>query len=745
MTQQHPETRLVAPEAQLATWLLLIGAAALALRLWIARVLPITGDEAYFYWWGVFPDWGYYDHPPLVGWLIALMRWLIGDSLLAIRMPVLWLPLLWGAILWWGLAAFDKARASWAVLFFWLAPLNWLNVLITTDTPLVFWSALSVALLLRAESRPALDGKALAQHGLAGLFIGCAFLSKYFAVVLGLSYLVYFAAFRRERWPGLLLLVICSLPGPLINLAWNMEHGWSNIMFNAINRNETEVVAWYKPLLYLGMMLYLATPACAWLAWRHRSALAATARAQRLLACVAIVPLAFFMLLSVKKVIGLHWVLSFYPFLFALLALALPRDRLRPCAIGLAWFTALHVLAVIGIGISSPDDWKNSRRAGARAGRRTDGQRLHAGFDLRLPDAPVHAGVRARQLPCAPGRPAGRFFALPGQDHPCDPWLPARTGRLQALLRRGSACQLQAGRRCVPRRTRPQLQLPGLQGRRTGRHPPALLQHPGLAAHDRLPVLRALVRRTALPALRTMAPVDPPGVSAAAAASAGGLVLAAFDFDGTLTRGDSLLPFLRLALGWPRLLCTLLLCAPWLIAYALGIMGNQRAKARLLRVSLRGRGVAELERLAGQFTKQRLSKAWRVDALARLRQHQQAGHRCVIVSASPDIYLRSVARELGVAHLICTEMQAQNGALTGEMNTPNCHGEQKAIRLQAWITSQGAANAAGPAALPATLYAYGDSSGDAAMLRLANYAFLRGRPLAGQPATHPSGASHEDH
>jgi 4-amino-4-deoxy-L-arabinose transferase-like glycosyltransferase len=361
MTAPYPAARPVAQDAPLVAWLLLAAAASLALRLWIARVLPITGDEAYFYWWGVFPDWGYYDHPPMVGWLIAAMRWLTGDDLLSIRMPVVLLPLFWGAILWWGLAAFDRARATWALLFFWLAPLNWLNVLITTDTPLVFWSALSVAALMRAEARTEFDGKAKTLYGLAGLFIGCAFLSKYFAVVLGLSCLVYFAAFRRERWPGLLLLVSCSLPGPLINLAWNMEHGWSNIMFNAINRNATEVVAWHKPLVYLGMMLYLATPACAWLAWRHRSSLAATARANLLLACVVIVPFAFFLLLSVKKVIGLHWVLLFYPFLFALLALALPRDKLRPCAIGLAWFAALHVLAVIGIGLSSPEDWKNNR------------------------------------------------------------------------------------------------------------------------------------------------------------------------------------------------------------------------------------------------------------------------------------------------------------------------------------------------------------------------------------------------
>ncbi len=354
--QRHAPASLNLP-----AWLLLVAAASLALRLWIAGTLPITGDEAYFYWWGVFPAWGYYDHPPMVGWLIGAMRYLLGDSLLSIRLPIVLLPLLLGAILWWGLSALDRGRAAWAVLLFWLAPINWLNALITTDTPLIFWSALSVAALLRAQARPTLDGRAMALHGLAGLFIGCAFLSKYFAVVLGLAYLVYFALFRRERWLGLLVLVACSMPGALVNLAWNMEHGWSNIMFNAINRNAADSLAWHQPALYLGMMVYLATPACAWLAWRHRAALFAAARAHRLLACVAIVPLLFFLLLSVKKVIGLHWVLSFYPFMFALLALALPHNKLRGCAIGMAWFALLHALAVIGIGLSSPEDWKESR------------------------------------------------------------------------------------------------------------------------------------------------------------------------------------------------------------------------------------------------------------------------------------------------------------------------------------------------------------------------------------------------
>ena len=49
---------------------LLIGLS-LAIKLIMAHVLPITGDEAYFILWGKHPDYGFYDHPPMVGWWLT--------------------------------------------------------------------------------------------------------------------------------------------------------------------------------------------------------------------------------------------------------------------------------------------------------------------------------------------------------------------------------------------------------------------------------------------------------------------------------------------------------------------------------------------------------------------------------------------------------------------------------------------------------------------------------------------------
>jgi 4-amino-4-deoxy-L-arabinose transferase-like glycosyltransferase len=343
-----------------ARWLLVAGLGSLLLRLYIANTFPITGDEAFFYWWGVYPEGGYYDHPPRVGWLIAAMRWALGDSMGSIRLPVVLLPLGMGAALWWALAGVDKQRAAWAVLFFWLAPLNWLNTLITTDTPLIFWSVLSAATLMRAEQR---ERPAYGLYALSGVFIGCAFLSKYFAVVLGLTYCGYFLIYRRDRLAGFALLVACSLPFALINIGYNASHGWPNIMFNLYNRNEGAVFEWRKPLMYVGMMAYLITPAALWLVVRHRQAMVrmgSAASTHRLLACLVVVPLLFFALLSGKKVIGLHWVLSFYPFGFALLAFALPLEKLKTAALGLAVFAGLHVAVVGALYMTSLDTWRTT-------------------------------------------------------------------------------------------------------------------------------------------------------------------------------------------------------------------------------------------------------------------------------------------------------------------------------------------------------------------------------------------------
>jgi phosphatidylglycerophosphatase C len=200
-------------------------------------------------------------------------------------------------------------------------------------------------------------------------------------------------------------------------------------------------------------------------------------------------------------------------------------------------------------------------------------------------------------------------------------------------------------------------------------------------------------------------------------------VVAAFDFDGTLTWRDTLLPFLRRLLGLPTLLWVLFICSPWLAGYALRLVSNHRAKAVLLKAALADRPVAEVERCARAFVQNDLPQQWRPWGLQQLVQHQQAGHRCVLVTASTSLYMHLVGASLGVDAVLCTEMEVVDGRYTGRLATANCHGEEKVRRLQAWLAAE--YGTAQP-----VLHAYGDTKGDLPMLQLAQQAWYREKPWA---------------
>jgi phosphatidylglycerophosphatase C len=203
-------------------------------------------------------------------------------------------------------------------------------------------------------------------------------------------------------------------------------------------------------------------------------------------------------------------------------------------------------------------------------------------------------------------------------------------------------------------------------------------------------------------------------------------VLAVFDFDGTLTWRDTLVPFLLFSLGPLGFLRVMFMSLPWLLAYALKLMGNQRSKAQLLKFAFAHVPCAELDRKAITYVEHSLANQWQPWTLAALHRHQQAGHCCLIVSASPDIFINTAARKLGMDAVICTEMRRVDGLYTGDMATPNCHGEEKVRRLRAWL----AINM--PRTAQPEIHIYGDSQGDIPMLRLAHFAWYRGKPWKDQ-------------
>ncbi len=328
------------------------------IKLGLAAVLPLSGDEAYFIVWARHLDFGYYDHPPMVAWILAPLLPLV-HAAWWVRLPALLFSSAVGVLVYRLLRPWGVERAAWTATLFLLWPFDWMNVLITTDTPLilfVFLSGWSMVHAVRSDSRRA--------YALAGFWLGCAFLSKYFAVVYGLGLFGWFAftADGRRRWRGALWLALCALPEVVVNVYWNMTHCWDNILFNLYNRNAGSTFSLHNTGLYLVTVLYLATPPVLWAWWRdRRDVVPGAVTENRLYAFLFWVPTAFFLLLSLGKTIGLHWVLAFYPFLFLMIGLRTSGPRLRGLVRFMLGLAVVHAL-VLSVIVTAPAAWWQSTR-----------------------------------------------------------------------------------------------------------------------------------------------------------------------------------------------------------------------------------------------------------------------------------------------------------------------------------------------------------------------------------------------
>ena len=329
-------------------------------RGWLSWALPFTGDEAYFYFWGKNPDWGFYDHPPMVGWWLGALA-AISEHPAVLRLPALLVPV--------GIALATRALlARWgptvsygAATLVALSPLNAVNVAITTDVPLMAFAFLAMVAYLRALR----TGRGT-DYLLAGLMLGGALMSKYFAGLLALAIGGHRLASRAPgRWRGFALLVAGSLPAAAVQIAWNAEHCWPNLMFNLINRHDADAgPSWRTPLLYAASLAYLLGVPVLWgllrgLGQRDASGGAPGRERDAALVWMTALPYGLFAALSVVKTVGLHWLASFVApatWLFALQAGAagpqLAARRLRIAvrlafAVALVHWVAIAVLAAL--------------------------------------------------------------------------------------------------------------------------------------------------------------------------------------------------------------------------------------------------------------------------------------------------------------------------------------------------------------------------------------------------------------
>ena len=333
-------------------------AATLLLKLVLAAGFPFTGDEAFFYQWGVYPAWGYSDHPPMVGWLLALLH-TVGDTPLILRSVTLLVTSVIALLLVDTLRHLlrpTRTAVAWlAGAVYLVLPWSWMFVLVTTDTPLILFMALSAWAYLRGN---AADHSARGWYALAGVFVGLAFLSKYFAVLLGMAYAVHILGWRRSRWWALPLMVLLALPAIAVNLVFNAHHGWPNLMFNVFNRNEGAHWNARTPAVYAAMTAYLLTPWLLWQGIKGRWADSLSPATRSAAGVLWLFPVLLFALVSLQRTVGLHWLLGFVPLFMVWVGLRLGSYALHTSYKATLVLSLPHLLLVAALAWAPLPLWQ---------------------------------------------------------------------------------------------------------------------------------------------------------------------------------------------------------------------------------------------------------------------------------------------------------------------------------------------------------------------------------------------------
>jgi phosphatidylglycerophosphatase C len=195
--------------------------------------------------------------------------------------------------------------------------------------------------------------------------------------------------------------------------------------------------------------------------------------------------------------------------------------------------------------------------------------------------------------------------------------------------------------------------------------------------------------------------------------------VAAFDFDGTLVRGDSLPKFLVQLLGRRRFARILACSGPSMLGGYCG-SGRDGSKSALLMRALGGVAADHAEGTGEAFAHFLVDQI-RPEMRRCLAWHHSQDHQRILVSAALAIYLEPFGRLIGLDHVIATRLEVgEDGRLTGCIEGCNVRSAQKALRLAEMLGSE-----------PVEMWAYGDSSGDREMLAMADHpVWARSRRLA---------------
>ena len=325
-------------------------------RLGWAACLETGQDEAYHFLYTVYPDWSYFDHPPMLMYVARLGIAVCGGWLhpLSLRIGFVllfsgstWIMFRWTARFYGELAGFHAALALNLSAYYTAAA----GAFVLPDGPLLFFSLLTMWSL--SEALVQSPGR-IAPWIVVGLACAGAMLSKYHAVFLPLGTLVYVAVTPSARWnlrtPGPYLAAAIGFLGLIPVLIWNVQHDWASFAFQS-----ARAVGWkFHPgglaTMLFGPMGFLFP----WIWYSFAvvlvtrvSAFRDSSGVDRLVMSLALLPLGLFTAVSCFRPILPHWPLFGFLPLFPLVGASWAAQSVHAPVFARRWLVFMSVTVVL--------------------------------------------------------------------------------------------------------------------------------------------------------------------------------------------------------------------------------------------------------------------------------------------------------------------------------------------------------------------------------------------------------------
>lgn len=190
--------------------------------------------------------------------------------------------------------------------------------------------------------------------------------------------------------------------------------------------------------------------------------------------------------------------------------------------------------------------------------------------------------------------------------------------------------------------------------------------------------------------------------------------IAAFDFDGTITKKDTLIEFIRFSHGNARFLAGFAVLLPVLLLFKTKLIANYKAKQIVFAWFYKGWTIERFNYQCHQFIA-KIDGMLNPDAIRTIDLYKKLGVKMIIVTASIENWVQPWAKSRGIETVLGTIIELENGVITGRFLSQNCYGQEKVNRILQLH----------PERTTYILEAYGDSRGDKELLAFADSGYFR--------------------